>query len=67
MWDLIEELGEQQKIRKNIELKVNGAIIHDPKAIADVFNEYYTNIARHMLSAITREIRRHYQRNKVQQ
>jgi hypothetical protein len=51
MWDLIkEELGEQRKITKNIELKVNGATIQDPKAIADVFNEHYTNIGRHLLS-----------------
>jgi hypothetical protein len=51
MWDLIkEELGEQQKIPKNTELKLHGAMIHDPKAVANVFNEYYTNIAQHILS-----------------
>lgn len=51
MWDLIkEELGEQRKIPKNIELRVYGAMIQDPKAIANVFNEYYTNIARQILS-----------------
>jgi hypothetical protein len=51
MWDLIEEeLGEQQKMPKNIELIVNGATIKDPKVIADVFNEYYTNIAQPILS-----------------
>jgi hypothetical protein len=33
MWDLIkEELGKQRKITKNIELKVNGATIQDPKS-----------------------------------
>jgi hypothetical protein len=39
-----------KKIPKNIELKVNGAMTQDPKVIADVFNKYYTNIARHILS-----------------
>jgi hypothetical protein len=51
MWDLIkEELGEQQKIPKKIELKLHEATIQDPKAIANVFNEYYTNIAQHILN-----------------
>jgi hypothetical protein len=37
MWDLIkDELGKQQKIPKNIELKVHGATIQDTKAIANV-------------------------------
>jgi hypothetical protein len=38
MWDFIkEELSEQQKIPKIIELKLHGATIQDPKAIANVF------------------------------
>jgi hypothetical protein len=46
MWDLIkDELCKQQKIPKDIELRVHGATIQDPKAIGNVFNEYYTNLA----------------------
>jgi hypothetical protein len=51
MWDIIkEELGEQQTTPRNIELKVHGATIQDPTAVANVFNEYYANTARHILS-----------------
>jgi hypothetical protein len=51
MWDLIkEELGNEKKIKKNIEINTGGANIQDPKAIANVFNEYYTSIAQKMLS-----------------
>ena len=51
MWDLIkEELGSQHKVPKNIELGVNGTTIQDPKVIANVFNEYYTEIAQHIRS-----------------
>jgi hypothetical protein len=39
-----------KKIPKNIELKVHGATIQDPTAVANVFNEYYTNITQHILS-----------------
>jgi hypothetical protein len=51
MRDIIkEELGEQQKVPENIELKVHGAMIEDPKAIANVFNKFYTNTVQHILS-----------------
>ncbi|PNF26089.1 hypothetical protein B7P43_G04923 [Cryptotermes secundus] len=51
MWDLIkEELGNQQKVPKNIEIEVTGTAIQDPKEIANVFNDYYTNIAQHIRS-----------------
>jgi uncharacterized membrane protein YfhO len=51
MWDLIkEEIGNQEKIKKNIEINTGGANIQDPKAIANIFNEYYTSIAQKILS-----------------
>jgi hypothetical protein len=58
MWDLIkEELGKQRKIPKNIDLKVNGATIQDPKVIDDVFNKYYTKIATYPeWQSITQEL-----------
>jgi hypothetical protein len=49
MWDSVKvELGYQQKAPKNIELRVNETTIQDPKVVANVFNEYYTNIAQHI-------------------
>lgn len=52
MWDLIkEELRNQKKEIRNIELNVNGAKIQDPKVIANVFNDYYTSIAHNILSS----------------
>jgi hypothetical protein len=51
MWDLIkEELGNQEKIKKNIEINTGGANILDPKATANIFNEYYTSITQQILS-----------------
>jgi hypothetical protein len=51
MWDLVKaELGNQKKVIKNIEIRENGANIQDPKVIANVFNEYYTSIAKKILS-----------------
>jgi hypothetical protein len=52
MWDLVkEELGKQKKATKNIEISETGAnSIQEPKAIANVFNEYYTSIAQKILS-----------------
>jgi hypothetical protein len=41
MWDLVkEELGNQKKALKNIEISENRANIQDPKAIANVFNPF---------------------------
>jgi hypothetical protein len=52
MWDLIkEELGNQKKETRNIELKVNGINIQDPKVVADVFNDYFSSIAHNILSS----------------
>jgi hypothetical protein len=51
MWDLIkEEIGNQRNMNKSIEINTDGANIQDPKAIANVFNEYYTNTAQNILS-----------------
>jgi hypothetical protein len=51
MWDLIkEEVGNQGKIKKNIEMNTGGANIQDPKAIINIFNEYYTSITQKILS-----------------
>jgi hypothetical protein len=47
MWDLVKvELGNQKEATKNIEISENGVNIQDSKAIANVFNEYYTSIAK---------------------
>jgi hypothetical protein len=54
MWELVkEELGEQRKTPKNIQLKIDGTTIQNPTDIANVFNEYYTNIARQILNGNT--------------
>jgi hypothetical protein len=51
MWDLVkEELGKQEKAKKNIEINENGTNIQDPKNIANVFNEYYTSTGQKILS-----------------
>jgi hypothetical protein len=51
MWDIVKvELGNQRKIAKNIKISQNGVNIQDPKAIANVFNEYYTNVAKKTIS-----------------
>jgi hypothetical protein len=51
MWDLVKaELGNQKNGIKNIEIREKGAIIQDPKDIANVFNEYYTSIAKKILN-----------------
>jgi hypothetical protein len=51
MWDLVKvELGNKKKATKNTEISENGANTQDQKAIANVFNEYYTSIAKKILS-----------------
>jgi hypothetical protein len=51
MWSIVKaELGNQRKAAKNIKISVNGVNIQDPKATANVFNEYYTNVAKKMIS-----------------
>ncbi|PNF35448.1 hypothetical protein B7P43_G04120 [Cryptotermes secundus] len=51
MWDIVKaELGNQRKTAKNIEINVNGVHIQDPKTTANLFNEYYTNVAKEMIS-----------------
>ena len=51
MWDTVKaELGNQRKTAKNIEINVNGVHIQDPKTTANLFNEYYTNVAKEMIS-----------------
>jgi hypothetical protein len=51
MWDLIkEELGNKKKMKRNIEINTDGENVQDPKAIVNVFNEYYTGIAQNILS-----------------
>jgi hypothetical protein len=50
MWDIVKaELGNQRKVGKNIEIIENGVNIKDPKVIANVFNEYYTSVAKKIL------------------
>jgi replicative DNA helicase len=50
-WDIVKvELGNQKKTSKKIKISVNGVNIQDPKATANVFNEYYTNVAKKMIS-----------------
>jgi hypothetical protein len=55
MWDIIkEEIGRQKKPkRNNIEINIDGENIKDPKIIANVFNEYYTNITQKILNNIS--------------
>jgi hypothetical protein len=54
MWELVkEELGEQWKTPKNIQLKIDGTMIQNPTDIANAFNEYYTNIAQQILNGNT--------------
>jgi hypothetical protein len=54
MWELVkEELSEQRKTPKNIQLKIDGTTIQNPTDIANVLNEYYTNIARQILNGNT--------------
>jgi hypothetical protein len=37
-------------MNKNIEINIGGANIYGPKAIANIFNEYYTRIAQQILN-----------------
>jgi hypothetical protein len=51
MWDIVKvELGNQKKAKENIEINENGKNIQNPRDIANVFNEYYTSVAKKILS-----------------
>ena len=50
MWKVIMEELEKNKIQiKNIKLKSDDKEICDPKEIAHIFNDYYTNLAENIL------------------
>ena len=51
MWHLInEELGKGTNRVRNVKLNSSKSIVNDPEQVANIFNNYYVNIADNILN-----------------